>query len=171
MRHGKKINHLGRKSNHRHALLANLAASLIFHKRINTTLAKAKALKKYFEPIVTKAKSDTTHSRRMVFRSLQNKDAVVTLFRDVAPKVGDRPGGYTRILKTGFRVGDNANTCLIELVDFNETMLTAKTEKAGAVKKTRRSRGGKKQQSSAAPEASAKKEVPETPKTEEPKSE
>ena len=144
MRHGKKINHLSRKAPHRHALLANMAASLIFHKRINTTLAKAKALKKYFEPIVTKAKSDTTHSRRMVYRTLQNKDAVITLFRDVAPKVGDRRGGYTRILKTGFRLGDNANTCMIELVDFNESMLAAKTSSAAPEKKTRRSRRGKK---------------------------
>ena len=144
MRHGKKINHLGRKSQHRHATLSNMASALIQHKRINTTLAKAKALKKYFEPIVTKAKSDTTHSRRMVFRYLKNKEAVVTLFRDVAPKVGERTGGYTRILKTGFRIGDNANTCLIELVDFNENMLKASTDKAAPAKKTRRSRGGKK---------------------------
>jgi len=143
MRHGKKINHLSRKSQHRHATLSNMAAALITHKRINTTLAKAKALKKYFEPIVTRAKSDTTHARRMVFRKLQNKDAVITLFRDVAPKVGERHGGYTRILKTGFRLGDNANTCLIELVDFNENMLKAATAKAAPAKKTRRSRGKK----------------------------
>ena len=172
MRHGKKINHLSRKAPHRHALLANMAASLIFHKRINTTLAKAKALKKYFEPIVTKAKSDTTHSRRMVYRTLQNKDAVITLFRDVAPKVGDRRGGYTRILKTGFRLGDNANTCMIELVDFNELMLAAKTEKSAATKKTRRSRGAKKKQDETpAVESSANETSSETTKTEEPKSE
>jgi large subunit ribosomal protein L17 len=147
MRHGKKINHLGRKSQHRQATLSNMAASLIMHKKINTTLAKAKALKKYFEPIVTRSKSDTTHSRRMVFRYLQNKDAVVKLFRDVAPKIGERKGGYTRILKTGFRLGDNANTCFIELVDFNENMLAAKTEKAAPAKKTRRSRAsGKKKE-------------------------
>ena len=146
MRHGKKINHLSRKSQHRHATLSNMAASLIQHKRINTTLAKAKALKKYFEPIITRAKSDTTHSRRMVFRYLQNKDAVITLFRDVAPKVGERAGGYTRILKTEFRTGDNASMCLIELVDFNENMLKAATEKAAPAKKTRRSRGGKKKE-------------------------
>ena len=145
MRHGKKINHLSRKASHRHATLSNMAASLIRHKRINTTLAKAKALKKYFEPIITRAKSDTTHSRRQVFRYLQNKDAVITLFRDVAPKVGERAGGYTRILKTEFRTGDNASMCLIELVDFNENMLKAGTEKATPAKKTRRSRGGKKQ--------------------------
>ena len=146
MRHGKKINHLSRKSNHRHALLSNMAASLIIHKRINTTLAKAKALKKYFEPIITRAKSDTTHSRRQVFRYLQNKDAVITLFRDVAPKVGERHGGYTRILKTEFRTGDNASMCLIELVDFNENMLKAATEQKAPAKKTRRSRAGKKKE-------------------------
>ena len=168
MRHGKKINHLSRKSQHRHATLSNMAASLIFHKRINTTLAKAKALKKYFEPIISRSKSDTTHSRRMVFRYLQNKDAVVTLFRDIAPKVGERNGGYTRILKTGFRLGDNANTCFIELVDFNESMLAAKTTGAAPAKKTRRSRGGKKNAStSSAPDAAAET----TTNTEEPKSE
>ena len=144
MRHGKKINHLSRKSQHRHATLSNMAASLIFHKRINTTVAKAKALKKYFEPIITRSKNDSTHSRRMVFRYLQNKDAVITLFRDIAPKVGERNGGYTRILKTEFRTGDNASMCFIELVDFNESMLSAKTTAAAPAKKTRRSRGGKK---------------------------
>lgn len=144
MKHGKKINHLSRKSAHRHALLSNMAVSLILYKRINTTVAKAKALKKYFEPIVTRAKNDTTHSRRMVFRYLQNKQAVAMLFRDVAPKVGDRPGGYTRIIKTGFRVGDNADTCLIELVDFNEAMLKAKEDKVLPAKKTRRGKGKKK---------------------------
>ena len=146
MRHGKKFNHLSRKSQHRHATLSNMAASLIKHKRINTTLAKAKALRVYVEPIISRSKNDTTHSRRMVFRYLQNKDAVIMLFRDIAPKVGERHGGYTRILKTGFRLGDNANTCLIELVDFNENMLAAKTDKAAPAKKTRRSRGGKKKE-------------------------
>ena len=135
MRHGKKIIKLSRKSQHRHATLSNMAASLIQHKRINTTLAKAKALKKYFEPIITRAKSDTTHARRMVFRKLQNKDAVIALFRDVAPKVGERAGGYTRILKTEFRTGDNASMCLIELVDFNENMLKAATEQKAPAKK------------------------------------
>ncbi|TAL61329.1 MAG: 50S ribosomal protein L17 [Bacteroidetes bacterium] len=154
MRHGKKINHLSRKSQHRHATLSNMAASLIFHKRINTTLAKAKALKKYFEPIISRSKSDTTHSRRMVFRYLQNKDAVITLFRDIAPKVGERNGGYTRILKTGFRLGDNANTCFIELVDFNENMLAAKTTGAAPSRKTRRSRGGKKKEASSSDKTS-----------------
>ena len=171
MRHGKKINHLSRKSQHRHATLSNMAASLILHKRINTTLAKAKALKKYFEPIVTRSKSDTTHSRRIVFRYLQNKDAVVMLFRDIAPKVGERAGGYTRILKTGFRLGDNANTCMIELVDFNENMLAAKTDKTASTKKTRRSRGGKKKEE--APIATETSNIPpvEAVNTEELKSE
>lgn len=146
MRHGKKFNHLSRKSQHRHATLSNMAASLIQHKRINTTLAKAKALRVYVEPIISRAKRDTTHSRRMVFRYLQNKDAVIMLFRDIAPKVGERNGGYTRILKTGFRLGDNANTCLIELVDFNENMLKAASEKTAPAKKTRRSRVGKKKE-------------------------
>ncbi len=172
MRHGKKINHLSRKAPHRHALLSNMAASLIQHKRINTTLAKAKALKKYFEPIITRAKSDTTHSRRMVFRYLQNKDAVITLFRDVAPKIGERAGGYTRILKTGFRAGDNANTCLIELVDFNENMLKAATGKAAPEKKTRRSRGKKKEAGSSQKSKEEQQPTSDTStNTEEPKSE
>lgn len=138
MRHNKKINHLGRKSAHRKALLANMANSLIFHKRINTTTAKAKALKGYVEPLITKAKNDTTHSRRIVFSYLKSKTAVSELFRDVAEKIGDRPGGYTRILKTGNRLGDNAEMCIIELVDFNENMLAAKETKT----KSRRSRRG-----------------------------
>ncbi len=167
MRHGRKFNHLSRKAPHRHAMLSNMAASLIIYKRINTTLAKAKALKKYFEPLVTRAKSDTTHSRRQVFRYLQNKDAVITLFRDVAPKVGERHGGYTRILKTKFRTGDNASMCLIELVDFNENMLKAATEQKAPAKKTRRSRGGKKKEE--VPVAIAETTAEET--TEEKKSE
>ena len=167
MRHGKKINHLSRKSQHRHATLSNMAASLIHHKRINTTLAKAKALKKYFEPLVTRSKTDTTHSRRIAFRYLRNKEAVIALFRDVAPKVADRKGGYTRILKTGFRLGDNANTCMIELVDFNENMLAAKTDAAAPAKKTRRSRGGKKKEEAPAAETTSET----TTNTEEPKSE
>ena len=170
MRHGKKVNHLSRKSQHRHATLSNMAASLIMHKKINTTLAKAKALRVYVEPIISRAKSDTTHSRRMVFRYLQNKDAVVTLFRDIAPKVGERHGGYTRILKTGFRIGDNANTCLIELVDFNENMLAAKTDKTAPAKKTRRSRGGKKKEEASA-ETTTTETTTEATNTEEPKSE
>lgn len=136
MRHGKKVNHLGRKSAHRQAMLSNMACSLIEHKRINTTLAKAKALRVYVEPLITKSKTDSTHSRRTVFSYLGNKDVVTELFREVAPKVANRPGGYTRIIRTGFRLGDNAEMCMIELVDFNELML------GDAKKTTRRSRRG-----------------------------
>ena len=138
MRHNKAINHLGRKSGHRKALLANMATSLILHKRIETTVAKAKALKMYVEPLITKSKEDTTHSRRVVFSYLKNKEAVTELFRTVAPKIADRPGGYTRVLKTGFRQGDGADMALIELVDFNEAALASSTKKA-AKKTTRRS--------------------------------
>lgn len=139
MRHNKKFNHLSRKSAHRKAMLANMGASLIMSKRITTTVAKAKALRIYLEPLITKSKSDTTHNRRTVFSYLKSKYAVTELFRVVAPKVGDRPGGYTRILKTGNRLGDNAEMCIIELVDFNEAMLAAK-EEAVATSKKRRSR-------------------------------
>ena len=142
MRHNKAINHLGRKSGHRKALLANMATSLILHKRIQTTVAKAKALKMYVEPLITKSKEDTTHSRRVVFSYLKNKEAVTELFRTVAPKITDRPGGYTRVLKTGFRQGDGADMALIELVDFNEAALAAAPKKAAkkpAKKTTRRS--------------------------------
>ncbi|HUH35253.1 MAG TPA: 50S ribosomal protein L17 [Moheibacter sp.] len=135
MRHGKKFNHLGRTASHRNAMLSNMAASLITHKRINTTTAKAKALQVYVEPLITKSKTDDTNNRRVVFKYLQNKEAVAELFREVAPKVADRPGGYTRIIKTGFRKGDGADTAMIELVDFNELYTAAKPEK-----KTRRSR-------------------------------
>ena len=138
MRHNKAINHLGRKSGHRKALLANMATSLILHKRIETTVAKAKALKMYVEPLITKCKEDTTHSRRVVFSYLKNKEAVSELFRTVAPKIADRPGGYTRVLKTGFRQDDGADMALIELVDFNEAAL-ASTAKKAAKKTTRRS--------------------------------
>ena len=138
MRHNKSINHLGRKSGHRKALLANMATSLILNKRIETTVAKAKALKMYVEPLITKCKEDTTHSRRVVFSYLKNKEAVTELFRTVAPKIADRPGGYTRVLKTGFRLGDGADMALIELVDFNEAALAAAPKKA-AKKTTRRS--------------------------------
>ena len=161
MRHGKKINHLGRKSAHRHALLSNMASSLILNKRITTTVAKAKALRKYVEPLLTKAKDDTTHSRRTVFSYLQNKESVKTLFGEVASKIADRPGGYTRIIKMGdVRVGDNAEMCLIELVDFN-TLYT----KDGVVKKakTRRSRKGKKAEGA---EDAAEAPVAEAPKAE-----
>jgi len=140
MRHGDKINNLGRKSAHRKAMLANMASSLILHKRINTTIAKAKALRVYVEPLLTKSKDDTTHSRRTVFAYLGNKEAVAMLFKDVATKIADRPGGYTRILRTGNRLGDNADMCFIELVDFNENMMGGK---APAKAKTSR-RGGKK---------------------------
>ena len=138
MRHGKKFNHLGRTSAHRKAMLSNMASSLILHKRINTTLAKAKALRGYVEPLITRSKEDSTNSRRMVFSYLQNKEAVTILFREVSVKVADRPGGYTRILKTGNRLGDNAEMCMMELVDFNENMLAAK--EAPKVKTTRRGR-------------------------------
>ena len=140
MRHGKKFNHLGRTASHRKAMLSNMASSLILHKRISTTVAKAKALRKYVEPLITKSKSDTTHSRRVVFSYLQNKESSQILFDEVAEKVADRPGGYTRIIKTGTRLGDNAETCIIELVDYNELLI--KEEKEG--KKTRRSRRGSK---------------------------
>ena len=137
MRHGKKFNHLGRTADHRRAMLANMAISLIEHKRITTTLAKAKALKKYVEPLITRSKDDTTNARRVAFRYLQNKEAIKELFGVIGPKVGDRPGGYTRIIKLGHRLGDAADIAFIELVDFDENM--AKTPKAAA-KKTRRSR-------------------------------
>lgn len=137
MRHAKRINHLGRTSAHRAAMLSNMASSLIMHKKISTTLAKAKELRKYVEPLVTKCKNDTTHSRRMVFSYLQDKRAVTELFREISQKVASRPGGYTRILKTGFRQGDNAEMCIIEFVDYNETYTTTETKKAA---KTRRSR-------------------------------
>lgn len=138
MRHGKKVMHLGRKTAHRKSMLSNMACSLIEHKRINTTVTKAKALKQFVEPIITKAKSDSTHNRRLVFSSLRDKETVTELFRDVATKVGDRPGGYTRIIKLGNRLGDNASMAMIELVDYNEVYKSEASEK----KKTRR-RGGK----------------------------
>jgi len=142
MRHRKSFNHLGRTSSHRKAMLSNMAASLILHKRITTTVAKAKALRSYVEPLITKSKDDTTHSRRIAFSYLQSKEAVTELFREIAKKVGDRPGGYTRILKLGNRLGDNADMAMMELVDFNETLLA---EKSTAKSKTsRRRRGGKK---------------------------
>lgn len=177
MRHNKKINHLGRKSAHRNAMLSNMCVSLIMHKRIFTTVAKAKALRKVVEPLITKAKEDTTHSRRMVFQDLQNKYAVTELFQNVSQKIADRPGGYTRIIKTGNRLGDNALMCFIELVDYNDNMLK---EKSTATKKrTRRSSAAKKDEvttetapkAKAPKKAAAPKEAPaageETPKTEE----
>ena len=164
MRHGKKIAHLGRTASHRKAMMANMASSLIEHKRINTTVAKAKALKKFVEPLITKAKSDTTHNRRVVFSALRNKYAVSELFRDIAEKVADRPGGYTRIIKVGSRLGDNASMALIELVDFNDTYVTDKP-----TKKRSRRRGGKKQAETApaAAEAEVVKDVVEENATEE----
>ena len=160
MRHNKKFNHLGRTASHRQAMLANMAISLIMHKRITTTLAKAKALKKYVEPLITRCKSDTTTDRRVVFRYLQNKYAVKELFSAVAEKVGDRPGGYTRIIKLGSRLGDGADMAFIELVDFDENM--AKAPKAE--KKTRRSRRSKKAETPAT-EAAQTEEAPKAEKT------
>ena len=152
MRHGKTFNHLGRNASHRKALLANMATSLIIHKRISTTVAKAKELRKYVEPLISKAKDDSTHSRRVVFSYLKNKESIKELFGPVAGKVGDRPGGYTRILKLMNRKGDNAEMAIIELVDFNENLLKDNSAKAGAAKKTRRGRAPK-----------AKTETVETP--------
>lgn len=159
MRHNKAINHLGRKSGHRKALLSNMATSLILHKRITTTVAKAKALKSYVEPLITKSKDDTTHNRRVVFSYLKSKEAVTELFRNVAPKVADRPGGYTRVLHVGFRQGDAAEMAIIELVDFNEASL-ASAEKTAAKKTTRRSRAKKAEVAAEepAPQAEAKQE-------------
>lgn len=155
MRHNKAINHLGRKSGHRKALLANMANSLIRYKRIQTTVAKAKALQVYIEPLITKCKDDSTNSRRVVFSYLKNKEAVTELFRTVAPKVAERPGGYTRVLKTGFRQGDGADMAIVELVDFNEAALASSPKKA-AKKSTRRSS----KKAEAAPAAEAPVETP-----------
>ncbi len=141
MRHNKNFNHLGRQAGHRRAMLSNMASSLILHKRIETTVAKAKAVKQFVEPLVTKSKEDTTHSRRVVFSYLKQKEAVTELFRTIAPKIADRPGGYTRILKTGFRLGDAADMCIIEFVDFNDAYTFGKVPSAEEAKpKTRRSR-------------------------------
>ena len=152
MRHSRVINHLGRTSSHRKAMLANMATSLILHKRITTTTAKAKALRTYVEPLITKSKEDSTHSRRMVFSYLKDKEAVSILFREISPKIAERPGGYTRILKTGKRLGDNADMCIIELVDYNEALLGGGTTKT----KTRRRRSRKKEETA---------EVTKAPKT------
>lgn len=154
MRHNKKFNHLSRKKAHRDALLANMTISLIMHKRIFTTLAKAKALRVYAEPLINRAKEDSTPNRRLVFSHLQNKEAVTELFREIAQKIANRPGGYTRILKTGNRLGDNAQTCFIELVDYNENMLNDKpAKKAGRTRRSRR--GGKANVVATAPAAEA----------------
>ncbi len=170
MRHGKKFNHLGRTASHRAAMLSNMAASLILHKRIETTLAKAKELRKYAEPLITKGKTDDTNNRRVVFSYLQSKEAVKELFGVVSEKVANRPGGYTRIIKLGNRLGDNADMCIIELVDFNETLLAAATE--AATTKTRRSRRGSSKKAEAAtaeatPAVEETPEAPEAPATEE----
>ncbi|RAI90106.1 50S ribosomal protein L17 [Algoriphagus yeomjeoni] len=166
MRHGKKFNHLGRKAAHRKAMLSNMATSLILHKRISTTLAKAKELKKYLEPLVTRAKEDTTHNRRMAFAYLKNKEAIIELFGEVISKVATRPGGYTRIIKTGFRLGDNAEMCIIELVDFNELMLK---DTKPAKKTTRRSRRGTGKAAGAEDTAKAEVAPAKEEATEEPK--
>ncbi len=166
MRHQRVINHLGRKSAHRKAMLSNMAASLILHKRITTTVAKAKALKTFVEPVITKSKEDSTHSRRVAFTYLKDKEAVTELFREVSPKVGERPGGYTRILKTGNRIGDNAEMCILELVDFNENMLGGTAAKPKA---SRRRRSTKKSSAETAEPVKAKKTAAEKePQTEEP---
>lgn len=157
MRHGKKFNHLGRTAPHRKAMLSNMASSLILHKRISTTVAKAKALRKYVEPLITKSKTDSTHSRRVVFSYLQDKETVKVLFDEISEKVNDRPGGYTRIIKTGNRLGDNAEMCMMELVDYNEILLE---DKAPAKVKTRRSRRGKKSTSETTPVVEAKVDEP-----------
>lgn len=161
MRHSKVVNHLGRTSAHRKAMLSNMATSLIKHKRINTTVAKAKALQTYVEPLITKSKEDSTHSRRVVFSYLQDKYAVTELFRVVSPKVADRPGGYTRILKTGTRLGDNADMCIIELVDFNELMLSSAAPKAKSTRRRKSSK--KKEEATPAPAAETSAEATETP--------
>ncbi len=157
MRHSKVINHLGRTSSHRKAMMANMATSLILHKRITTTTAKAKALRTFVEPIITKSKEDSTHSRRVVFSYLKDKTAVAELFRDISPKIGERPGGYTRILKIGHRIGDNADMCILELVDYNEAMLGG--GEAAKTKTTRRRRAPKKKD-----EAVAETKQPKAPK-------
>ena len=164
MRHNKKFNHLGRTASHRSAMLSNMACSLIKHKRITTTVAKAKALKKFVEPLITKSKEDTTNSRRVVFSNLQDKIAVTELFKEISVKIADRPGGYTRIIKTGNRLGDNAEMCFIELVDYNENM--AKEKVAKKATRTRRS----KKSAEAAP-AAVEAPATETSKAEEPKAE
>ena len=164
MRHGKKHNHLGRKTAHRKAMLSNMACSLIEHKSINTTLAKAKALRGFVEPLITKSKTDSTHNRRTVFSYLQNKEIVSELFRDVAPKIADRPGGYTRIIRTGYRLGDNAEMCLIELVDFNEIY---STNKSASKKKTTRRRGGSSKKSEAVAETQVEDTTTENTETQE----
>lgn len=171
MRHNKNFNHLGRQAGHRKAMLSNMASSLILHKRIETTLAKAKAVQRFIEPLVTRSKEDTTHSRRVVFSYLKQKEAVTELFRTIAPKIAERPGGYTRILKTGFRLGDGAEMCIIEFVDFNEAYTLGVTPSAAAVEakpKTRRSRS-KKASTDAVEDAAVVAEKKTAPKAAAPK--
>ena len=171
MRHNKNFNHLGRQAGHRKAMLSNMASSLILHKRIETTLAKAKAVQRFIEPLVTRSKEDTTHSRRVVFSYLKQKEAVTELFRTIAPKIAERPGGYTRILKTGFRLGDGAEMCIIEFVDFNEAYTLGVTPSAAAVEakpKTRRSRS-KKASTDAVEDAAVVAEKKAAPKAAAPK--
>ena len=165
MRHSKVINHLGRTSSHRKAMLSNMATSLILHKRITTTTAKAKALRTFVEPLITKSKEDSTHSRRVVFSYLKDKTAVAELFRDVSPKIAERPGGYTRILKTGNRIGDNADMCILELVDYNEAMLGGEAAKT---KTTRRRRASKKKDEAVVKTKSPKAAKEKAEKTEKP---
>ena len=169
MRHNKTINHLGRKSAHRGAMLANMATSLILHKRITTTVAKAKALRTFVEPLITRSKDDNTHSRRVVFSALQSKEAVTELFREISVKIADRPGGYTRILKTGNRLGDNAEMCIIELVDYNETMLGTKETKTKSTRR-RRSSGTSKKKAETTTTPQAKEESVEPKAVKEKKS-
>ena len=173
MRHQKKFNHLGRTSSHRKAMLSNMASSLILHKRIETTLAKAKALRMYVEPLLTRAKDDSTHSRRVVFSYLQNKLAVTELFREISKKIAERPGGYTRILKTGNRLGDNAEMCILELVDYNEAMLAPREDQKAKAASRRRRAGGKKkaEKEEAKPAPKAKAAVKEEAPAEEPAAE
>ena len=166
MRHNKKFNHLGRTASHRSAMLANMACSLIKHKRITTTVAKAKALKKFVEPLITRSKDDTTNSRRVVFSNLQDKYAVTELFKEISVKIADRPGGYTRIIKTGNRLGDNAEMCFIELVDYNDNMAKEKV-----AKKATRTRRSKKTAEAAAPAVETAAPVAEAPVAEEAKAE
>lgn len=167
MRHGKKFNHLGRTASHRKAMLSNMATSLILHKRISTTLAKAKELKKFVEPLVTRAKEDSTHNRRIAFSYLKSKDAIKELFGEIIEKVGTRPGGYTRIIKTGFRLGDNAEMCIIELVDYNELMLKDAKPAKKTTRRSRRGTAGVKEtvatEANSAPVVEAKTEEPSAP--------
>lgn len=168
MRHGKTVNHLGRTKSHREALLANMAISLIKNKRISTTLAKAKELRKYVEPILTKAKNDTTHSRRVVFSYLQDKESIIELFGAIAEKIAERNGGYTRIIKLGNRQGDNADIALIELVDYNEALLTVETEDTSKAKRSRRGKSPKKAESTSNADGGSSAEVIEDVKAETP---